>query len=90
MPYVDQIWPDFKYGYFGQSQNASLTFTLSGQDYPGQSAQTIGPYTINQATTYISPRMRHRMLSFTVSGTGTGTWWRLGGMRFRYQSDGKF
>ena len=90
MPYVDQIWPDFKWGYFGQSQNANLTFTLSGQDYPGQSAQTIGPYTINQATTYISPRMRHRMLSFTVSGTGTGTWWRLGGMRFRYQPDGRF
>lgn len=90
MPFIDQIWPDFHWGYFGQAQNASVTFTMSGQDYPGQTAQTIGPYTINQATTYISPRMRHRMLSFTVSGTGTGTWWRLGGLRYRYQPDGKF
>ena len=21
MPFVDQVWPDFKWGYFGQSQN---------------------------------------------------------------------
>lgn len=90
MPFIDQIWPDMHWGYFGQSQNANVMFTLSGQDYPGQSAQTVGPYTISQSTTYISPRMRHRMLSFTVSGTGTGTWWRLGGIRYRFQPDGKF
>lgn len=90
MPFVDQVWPDCIWGYYGQAQNASVTFTISGQDFPGQTAQTVGPYTINKSTTYISPRIRHRLLSFTVSGTGTGTWWRLGGIRYRFQPDGKY
>jgi hypothetical protein len=54
MSYVDQFWPDFKWGYFGQSQNANV------------------------------------VINFTVSGTGTGTWWRLGGIRYRFAPDGKF
>lgn len=90
MPFVDQVWPDARWGYFGQTQNANITVTIGGQDYPGQSAQTVGPYTVSQSTTWISPRMRHRLLNFTVSGTGTGTWWRLGGFRYRWQPDGKF
>ena len=90
MPFIDQIWPDFKWGYFAQAQSANINFTISGADYPGLSVQTVGPYTVTQATTWISPRMRHRLMSFTVSGTGTGTWWRLGGLRYRWQPDGKF
>ena len=91
MPYTDQWWPDMKWGYYGQSQNASVTMTFAGEDYPGQSTYAnYGPYTITQATTYISPRIRHRLQSFTVSGTGTGTWWRLGGIRYRWQPDGRY
>ena len=90
MPFVDQIWPDFKWGYYAQAQNANIKLTVNGQDYPGQSPQTVGPYTVTQSTTWISPRIRHRLMSFTVAGTGTGTWWRLGGIRYRYQQDGKF
>ena len=88
MPFVDQVWPDFKWGYFGQSQNANVNLTISGADYPGLATQTVGPYTVTQSSTWISPRMRHRLLSFTVAGTGTGTWWRLGGIRYRYQAVG--
>lgn len=91
MAFVDQWWPDFKWGYYGQAQNASVQMTINGQDYPGQSLySSYGPYTVNQSTTYISPRIRHRLVSLSVSGTGTGTWWRLGGIRYRVAPDGKY
>ena len=90
MPFVDQVWPDFKWGYFGQAQSANINLTISGADYPGLAVQTVGPYTVTQSSTWISPRMRHRLLNFTIAGTGTGTWWRLGGIRYRYQADGKY
>ena len=90
MPYVDQFWPDFKLGYYNQTQNANLTMSFSAQAYPGATQYSYGPYTISQSTTYISPRIRNRLVNFTVSGTGTGTWWRLGGIRYRIQADGKY
>jgi hypothetical protein len=90
MPYIDQIWPDAKWGYFGQAQDAQLIMTFASQAYPGAAQYSYGPYTISQATSYISPRIRNRLISFTVSGTGTGTWWRLGGIRYRYAPDGRF
>jgi len=90
MPYIDQIWPDFKWGYFGQAQNAQVVMNFAAQAYPGAAQYAYGPYTISQATSYISPRIRNRLISFTVSGTGTGTWWRLGGIRYRFAPDGRF
>ncbi|HEV7236950.1 MAG TPA: hypothetical protein VGN15_12250, partial [Ktedonobacteraceae bacterium] len=90
MSYVDQFWPDFKWGYFGQSQNANVVMNFSAQAYPGATQYTYGPYTVSQSTSYISPRIRNRLINFTVSGTGTGTWWRLGGIRYRFAPDGKF
>jgi len=90
MPYVDQFWPDFKWGYYGQSQNANVTMSFASQAYPGTTQYSYGPYTVSQSTSYISPRIRNRLVNFTVSGTGTGTWWRLGGIRYRVQSDGKY
>ena len=91
MAFVDQWWPDFKWGYFGQTQNANVTMTINGEDYPGQTVYpSYGPFTITQSTTHIDPRIRHRLVSLTVSGTGTGTWWRFGGMRYRFAPDGKY
>lgn len=90
MPYIDQIWPDFKYGYFGQTQGENLSMTFTAQAYPSLTLYSYGPYTLNSSTSYISPRMRSRLINFTVSGTGTGYWWRLGGCRYRFQPDGKY
>ena len=90
MPYVDQFWPDFHWGYYGQAQSASLTMSFTSQAYPGATEYSYGPYTISQSTTYISPRIRNRLVNFTVNGSGTGTWWRLGGIRYRMQADGKY
>lgn len=90
MTYVDQIWPDMKWGYFNGSQNATVNFTFYVADYPGQTPRTYGPYAVTQSTTFISPRFRGRLVSFNVSNNDTGSFWRMGGIRYRWAPDGKF
>jgi hypothetical protein len=88
--FVDQIWPDMKWGYYGGVQNASVQLTFYFADYPGQTPQADGPYTFVQGTQFVSPRIRGRLLSIKISSNDVGSWWRLGGMRYRYAPDGKF
>jgi len=47
---------------------------------------------MTQATEYISCRIRARYMSFSLSYAPDelGTFWRLGGIKYRYQVDGKF
>jgi hypothetical protein len=88
---VDQIWPDFKYGYNGSAtQGATVQMTFNGVDYPWDTPTVYGPYTMTVGTEFISPRIRNRLLSVTVSSSDIGTFWRWGGTRYRMQGDGKF
>lgn len=88
--YVDQVWPDMKWGYFGGSQNATVNLTFYVADYPGQTPQTFGPYPLTQSTTFISPRFRGRLMSIELSSNDVGSFWRIGNMRYRVIPDGKF
>jgi len=88
--FVDQIWPDMKWGYFGGTQGANVLLTFYVTDYPGQTPLVYGPYTMTQATTYITPRFRGRLVSIKVESNDIGSFWRLGNTRYRYQPDGKF
>jgi len=95
--YIDQIWPDAKWGYFNGTTNpptsspsATLNITFYVADYPGATPQVFGPYPVTQATTWLSPRFRGRLVSVFIGSTDTGTWWRIGNMRYRYSPDGKF
>jgi hypothetical protein len=88
--FVDQFWPDFKWGQYNQTQNASIKITFNVADYPGQTPAIFGPYTVTQASTYISTRFRGKLVSILVSGSDTGSFWRIGNMRYRYQVDGRF
>ena len=89
--FVDEVWPDMKWGYYGGNQNASVQMTFSGSDFPSQAPLTYGPYTFTTASTFISPRLRARLLSITVSSTSTNQgFWRLGNIRYRAQPDGKY
>lgn len=90
MTYIDQVWPDMKWGYFGGNQNATVDITFYVADYPGQTPKVFGPYAVTEQTTYISPRFRGRLVSIGVSSNDIGTFWRVGGMRYRYSPDGKF
>ena len=97
--FVDQIWPDMKWGYYNgesgggpsyQTPGAQLQLTFYVTDYPGDTPTTYGPYTIQQGTEFVTPRFRARLMSIALSSSDVGSWWRLGNMRYRYQSDGKF
>lgn len=88
--FVDQIWPDMKWGYYGDAQSAQVSITFYVADYPGQTPQTYGPYTMTQATTFITPRFRGRLTSIKIESNDIGSWWRIGNIRYRLQQDGKY
>lgn len=88
--FVDQIWPDMKWGYFGGTQNAQVQITFYVSDYAGQTPLVYGPYTMTQSTTYITPRFRARLMAIKISSDDVGSFWRLGNIRYRFQPDGKF
>lgn len=88
--FVDQVWPDMKWGYYGGTQGANVNLTFYVSDYSGQTPTTYGPYTLTQATTYITPRFRGRLVSIKVGSDDIGSFWRIGNTRYRYQQDGKY
>lgn len=88
--FIDQVWPDMKWGYYDGSQNAQIRLYFKVADYAGQMPITYGPYTLTQATTYVTPRFRGRMVSIRIESNDLGTFWRLGNMRYRLQPDGRF
>jgi hypothetical protein len=88
--FVDQVWPDMKWGYYGGVQTANVKITFFAADYPGGIVRTHGPYSVTQATTYVTPRLRGRLVSIRIESNDVGSFWRLGNIRYRLQPDGKF
>lgn len=88
--FVDQIWPDMKFGYYGGMQNATVNITFYVADYAGQTPSVYGPYPFTQATQYITSRFRGRLVSIGLSSSDVGSFWRIGGIRYRFAPDGKF
>jgi hypothetical protein len=88
--FVDQVWPDMKWGYYNGAQNANVGITFHVADYPDGQVSSYGPYNLTEATTYITPRFRGRLVSIEISSNDLNTFWRLGGIRYRLQPDGKF
>ena len=89
--FVDQVWPDMKWGYYDQSQDAEVSITFYTADYPGQVPEVFGPYKMTKTSPqFITPRFRARLMSIKISSSDTGSFWRLGNIRYRYQPDGKF
>jgi len=88
--FVDQVWPDMKWGYYGDTQNATVNLTFYVADYAGQTPITYGPYPLTQSTTFISPRFRGRLMSIGIGSSDIDSFWRIGNIRYRVQPDGKF
>jgi len=88
--FVDQVWPDMRWGDFGGAQSATVKLTFYATDYPGDPPTVFGPYSLTQATQYISPRIRTRLLSIGLSSDDLGSFWRIGLPRYRYQPDGRY
>lgn len=88
--FIDQVWPDMKWGYYGGAQNATVNLSFNVVDYPGQTPTVYGPYPLTQQTEFITPRFRGRLVSITMSSSDVGSFWRIGNLRYRFQQDGKF
>jgi len=97
--FIDQVWPDMKWGYFlppsnggatYQSPTATVQLTFYVANYPGDTPIAYGPFNLTQETEWISPRFRGRLVSIQISSSDIGSFWRIGNMRYRYQPDGKY
>jgi len=88
--FVDQVWPDFRWGYYENAQDAQLQLTFYVTDYPGDKPKAYGPYPMNKRVEFITPRFRGRLVSIKVESNDKGSFWRIGACRYRYSQDGKF
>jgi hypothetical protein len=88
--FVDEWWPDMKWGYYGGAQSATVQITFYAADFPGQTPTVYGPYSVTQATEWFNTRIRTRLLSIEVSSDDIGSFWRIGDNRYRYQMDGRY
>src|SRR6202035_3134545 len=86
---VDQILPDFKWGFFGAAQTANVQLTFNVVNFPGDTPTQYGPYTVTVGTQILSVRFRGRQMSITVASRDVGSFWRLGRIRYRYQPSGR-
>lgn len=87
--FVDQVWPDMKWGLYDQAQNATVTITFLTADYPGDTPKSYS-YTVNKTTQFVTPRLRARLVAIKIESNDIGSFWRVGNIRYRYQPDGKF
>lgn len=102
--FVDQIWPDMKWGTYSGNQNANVNITLywtnyatddlvstgSYAGYPNSAAPYSAYFPMTQATEYVSCRIRARLIAIDISSSDVGSFWRLGGIRYRAAPDGKY
>jgi hypothetical protein len=90
--FVDQIWPDMKWGTVDAGQTAEVNITFYGTNYPGDTPIVYGPFTMTQAKQYISTRIRTRLLAIEISSNAEqlDSFWRMGNVRYRFQPDGRF
>ena len=88
--FVDQVWPDMKWGYYGGTPNATVNLTFYVTDYAGQTPIAFGPYPLTQGTNFITPRFRGRLMSIGLGSSDIDSFWRIGNIRYRVQPDGKF
>ena len=87
--FVDQIIPDFKWTTFTGGTSAQIMMSFNVTNYPSDTPVVYGPFTVTQATEYISVRFRGRLMSVTVSSSDMGSFWRIGSIKYRYSGAGR-
>lgn len=83
--FIERCIPDFVW----TGSNPSILMYVYVTDYPGSDPATYGPYTITSTTKYIIVRARGRQASVKFQGTGIGTWWRMGAIRYLSAPSGR-
>lgn len=87
--FIDRIVPDFKWGDWAGAQTANLQIWVNAINNMGDTPRIYGPFTATAATNFISCRIRARQISLTIQSSDSGSFWRLGKVRFRFRPDGK-
>lgn len=88
--FIDEIWPDMKWGQLGGSQNATVNMTFYVREFPNSPDQIYGPFSLTQAVQLVAPRFRGRLVSIELSSNDVGSFWRMGGNKYRGQPDGRY
>lgn len=88
--FVDEVWMDMKWGFFNAIKNANVSITFFVSDFPGETPTQHGPFTVTQLSTFITPRFRGRLVSVEISSKDSGSFWRIGHIRYRVQPDGRY
>lgn len=93
--FVDQVYPDFKYGIEGSAGDAQIQMTMLCRDAPGDDYREYGPFVVSRSTPFINPanpdgtRIRTRQIALRITSIDVDSFWRLGKVRFRYSPDGR-
>jgi hypothetical protein len=87
--FIDRIYPDFRWGEYGGSDDAIIQVTVYAAKYPGDTPVAYGPFTVTKSTPYISKRIRARYIMLKVMSTDMGSFWRLGAVKVRWAPDGR-
>lgn len=87
--FIDRIYPDFKWGEYDASPDASIDITVRIVKNLGDPPKVFGPFTVTRSSPFISKRMRGRHIKLTVSSSDMGSFWRLGHLRIRFSKDGR-
>jgi hypothetical protein len=90
MTFLDELWPDARYGDYNQAQNATLAITFLARDFPEDPQRVYGPFTATQASRWFNPRARGRLFSMQVQSSDVGSFWRMGRFRYRGQPAGRY
>lgn len=88
--FLDQFWPDMKWGKNLTPQTAKVNITFNYTDSPGKPVYQTKKFVINQQIAQITTRVRTRLLSMTVQSDDLGSFWRIGQNRYQYSQDGEY
>lgn len=89
LAFVDWILPDMKFGTYSGSKTASCQISFKVTDYAGDAPAVYGPYTFTQATEFISVRFRGRFMAIRIESSDTGSFWRIGAVKYRWARAGR-
>ena len=89
--FVDQVWPDMKWGFYNGVESATVELIFLTLDYPsGQVPSVYGPFQLTDSIPFVSPRFRGRLVSIELASDDFGSFWRVGQMRYEATPDGRY
>lgn len=86
--FVDWVFPDMKWSTYGDGISANVQITFYVTDFPGDTPEVYGPYTVTKASEAFYTRFRGRLVSIGIGSSDLGSFWRIGLIRYRFAPDG--